>query len=307
MNAKLKIGIFFLLLFNIGMLAIVTGNRRRDPELVQIQTSPVPGKGYIGKVKFDGVSVRLLVLKHTFEQMANDDARLAIDAANLARTNGLTIKDIGEHNIGPNGKINRLVFDKRFYGSQLQSFISEQMKIDAEPGDTLVIMTIGHGMPSGTLVSLGSRKEVMTAMANAASENGQETVWWQLSCYASARLPKITELSSSQQDLFAVVASSDSRTQSPAYVEGKIMQKVFVAMANKDSSIDPNNDEIVVAEELANFLEDVDHGRGQLVYAASPQEPLFGLSSQARLPQIIDRNNPQGQYPRDYIPLPQRR
>ena len=103
------------MLFNLGMLAMAI-NGRNDPTLVQIQTNPIPGKEYIGKVKMDGVSIRLLVLKHTFEQMANDDARLAIDAANLARTNGLTIKDIGEHNIGPNGQVNRLVFDRRFYG-----------------------------------------------------------------------------------------------------------------------------------------------------------------------------------------------
>lgn len=279
----------------------------RSTKIVEIQTTPIPGHEYIGKVSMDGVSIRLLVLKHTWEQMANDDARLAIDAANLAATNGLTIKDIGEHNVGPNGQINRrLVFDRRFYGKQLEDFISQQMKIDAEPGDTLVIMTIGHGSPGGHLVELGSRQEVMTSMANASEHNCQETVWWQLSCYASARLPKITQLTQAQQDLFSVVASSDANTQSPAYVEGKIMQKVFVAMANKDREIDPNGDDIVAAEELANFLDKVDRGRGQLVYAKSPQEPLFGLSSQAWLPPIVDRNNTQGQYPRNYIPLPQR-
>lgn len=176
------------------------------------------------------------------------------------------------------------------------------MKINAKTGDTLVVFTIGHGGRTGNLDTLGQRQEIMTAISQAAAENNQETVWWQLSCFASANLPKITELSLKEQSLFTVIASSDAHTESPAQVEGKIMQKVFVAMAEKSDAIDPDHNQIIVAEELANFLSKIEKKREQLVYAKSPQEPVFGLTSQAWLHPIIDRNNQQQQYPLDYIP-----
>lgn len=271
---------------------------------LKIETDRGKMTQYVGRVKMNDVSIRLLVLKHCFEQMANDDARLAIQAVNLAAGKGLTIKDIGEFNIGPQGKIDRRV-GLMLYPEQLKNFVSEQMKINAKAGDTLVIFTIGHGMPSGQLDTLGPRKEIMEALAVAAEENNQETVWWQLSCYASARLPRIAELTEKQQGLFTVVASSDAHTESPSNVEGRIMEKVFVAMAENSPKIDPDHNNIVIAEELANFLNTVSRNRGNLVYAKSPQEPVFGLSSEARLYPIIDRNNDQREYPYDYIPIPQ--
>jgi len=304
MNPNTRNLLLALLLFNLSILFAISFFKKPEP-ILEIQTDPVPVQ-YVGTVKFDNVSIRLLILKHTFEQMANDDANLAIQAVNLAANKGLTIRDIGEFNINKNGRIDSRRIYQTLDNDKIRQFVSEQMKVNAKPGDTLVVFTIGHGAPSGYLDTLGERKDIMEAIAGAASDNNQETVWWQLSCYASASLPKITALTEKQQRLFSVVASSDARTESPAYVEGKIMQKVFVAMAEDSQEIDPDRNQIVVAEELANFLDNIDRGRGQLVYAISPSEPVFGLSSQAWLPPIVDRNNPQGQYPLDYIPLPSR-
>lgn len=301
MNKKILLSL--LLIFNLTYVFLLY-SRKKEP-ILEIQTDPVPVQ-YVGKVSFDNISIRMLILKHTFEKMANDDADLAIAAINLAANKGLTIKDIGEFNINQNGKIDSRTIYTVIANEKIKEFVSEQMKVNAKSGDTLVVFTIGHGAPTGNLDTLGQRQEIMTAISQAAAENNQETVWWQLSCFASAKLPKVTELSIKEQSLFSVVASSDAKTESPAYVEGKIMQKVFVAMAEKDQAIDPDGNQIVVAEELANFLDKIETGRGQRVYARSPQEPVFGLSSEAWLAPIVDRNNPQQQYPFDYIPLPQK-
>jgi hypothetical protein len=177
------------------------------------------------------------------------------------------------------------------------------MKVNAEAGDTLVIFTIGHGAPQGNLQFLGQREDIFNVISQAAANNKQETIWWQLSCYASAKLPQINSLSNDKQNLFSIVASSDSLTESPAYVEGKIMEKVFLALGNKNPQIDPDNNEIVTAGEIANFLDIIKPGRGKLVYAKSNNEPLFGIGI-ARLIPIIDKSNPNLTFPPDYIQYP---
>lgn len=284
-------------------ICIIGVNQSFDTPPVIIHTDPVPVQ-YVGQVKTDTVRIRLLVLKHCFESMADGDANLAIEAANLAATKGLSIQDIGNFYINQNGQANKRVEWHKCSLPQLKAFISEQMKVKAEAGDTVVVMTIGHGGPGGDLQMLGQRGPVMQAIAEAAGENQQETLWWQLSCYASAALPGIDKLTPQQQEVFSIVASADAKTESPAFVEGKIMEKLFIAMAEKSPKIDPDKDEIVTATELADFLNTIRSGRGGLVYARGPNEPIFGLSSFAwRIP-IQDRNNPQGKYPRNYIPLP---
>ena len=92
------------------------------------------------------------------------------------------------------------------------------------------------------------------AFAAAAAENHQETIWWQLSCFASADLPSISSLNLEQQQLFSVVVSSDANTESPAYVEGKIMQKFFVGLADNFRQIDANGDDMITAGEMSDAI-----------------------------------------------------
>lgn len=99
MNNKFFIGLIF---FNIFFILLSVYLKKEKEPILEIQTDPVVVQ-YVGTVAFDNISIRMLILKHTFEQMANDDANLAIDAVNLAANKGLTIKDIGEFNINRNG------------------------------------------------------------------------------------------------------------------------------------------------------------------------------------------------------------
>jgi hypothetical protein len=62
---------------------------------------------YVGRVQMDGFTVRLLVLKHCLERMADNDAQLAIEAANLAAEQGLTIQNVGEFYINRNGRTDK--------------------------------------------------------------------------------------------------------------------------------------------------------------------------------------------------------
>lgn len=258
---------------------------------------------YVAKVKLSSVTVRMLILKHSFEQMAHDDAKMAIQAVNVAASKGLSIKDIGNFNINRNGQA-RLAWGEKMELDQLKSFVSQQMKVDAVSGDTLVIMTIGHGGTQGQLASLGQRREVMEAFAKAAEENEQETIWWQLSCYAAADLPAINTLSAAQQDLFSVVTSSDARTPSPAYVEGKVMERFFVALAQDEGSLDTDKDGVITAKEMGDFL--ATGGRRRWLYAKNDDEIVFGLNLAWRIP-VVDREDPSKTFPKNYIPLPRKK
>lgn len=297
--------IFSTLVFCLSMAILINWNQKPDMRIV---TEPIPVQ-YVGKVNSSLLSIRMLILKHCFEQMADGDAQLAIEAINIAHTKGLDVKEIGNLHFNADGQAKRFVINRSnqaTYDSALKAFINEQVKVNAEPGDTLIVFTIGHGSNNGYLATLGERSNLFNIMAQCASENNQETVWWQLSCYASARLPAISSLPQDQQDLFSVVASSDAKTPSPAYVEGKIMEKVLIAMAEKNPKIDPNGDEVIVAKELADFLESIDRGRGQLVYAISPNEPLFSIGMARTIP-IFDPNNPNQTFPKDLIQYPRHR
>jgi len=282
---------------------------------VDVQICPI--SDYVAKVQCiqedSPFSIRLLVLKHCLESMADGDAKLAIQAANVAKSRGLRIRDIGNHYVDKNGEIQRASYANEIVWGQTQyldidqfkAFVKQQMVVGAEPGDTLVLFTIGHGSKSGYLDTLGQRPEVMKALAEAAEETEQETMWWQLSCYAAASLPAISTLNENQQDLFSICASSPANRESPAYVEGEHMEKVFTAMADRSPEIDPDQDDMVVAIELGGFLEkNAERGRGRLVFARSDREVIFGLNFAQRIP-IIDRNSPQREYPRDYIPMPE--
>lgn len=296
--------ILFTSMFFLLSLTILLGSK--------IKNNPTPAKTIMMDAILFKVSevenpirIRLIALKHSKEKMADDDARMAVNAIQKASGKGLDIKAVGDHNINKEGKIQFASLD---YGDlpQLQAFVSEQMKISAQPGDTVIVFTIGHGHPSGSLDSLGQREGVMRALAGAAGENKQRTLWWQLSCYASAHLPKIESLSEEQQELFSILATSNSTTPSPAYLEGKIMEKVFVAMADRSKAVDPNGDNVITAQEFRDHLNTVRSGRGNLLYARRMDLPIFG-GSFGNLPNlipIVDHNGSPGRFPKDFIPLP---
>lgn len=248
--------------------------------------------------------IRLLALKHSKEHMADGDADLAINAANKAAAKGLNIKVVGNHFIDKNGKSTQVcIWEYAYDLDRLKDFVSQQMKVDAEPGDTFIVFTIGHGSAGGHLHNLGQRQEVMKFLVKAAEENKQKTLWWQLSCYASASLPRIDSLTPEQQKLFSIYASSPANQESAAGVQGKIMDKLFNAMAEKSSGIDENQDGIITASELKKFLGTTGSGKGDLFFADTPDEPIFGQPLRIKLP-IVDRKNPGRQYPDDYILYP---
>jgi len=74
-----------------------------------------------------------------------------------------------------------------------------------------------------------------------------------------------------------MIASSHASQTSPAGVEGRIMERVFVAIADDDRGIDPNQDGIITVEELKGFLNTGQYKRGDLLFARSLQDPIFGI------------------------------
>lgn len=258
---------------------------------------------YVGKVTVKGRTiVRLLILKHSFEQVAKNEEIAIVRAANLAATKGLRIEDIGSHFVNRNGKIDHLVWDKKCALSDLKNFVSEQMKISAQAGDTLIIYTTGHGGPNGGLSSFAQRKTVMAAFAKAAEENKQETLWWQSSCYAAAGLPPISSLNQIQQRLFSMIASSDANHSSYWGDQNNAMKQVFLSLAGENKQLDKNQNGRVTHEELKQFLWSVK--KESILYSSGPDEIIFGAFGPWDIP-IVDRNNPQKEYPDDYIAIPQ--
>lgn len=251
--------------------------------------------------------IRLVVMKHCREQMADDDADLAIKGAERAAAKGLPIKTIGNQLIDRNGKARVAMYDFDWDDlPRVRAFASEQLKIDAESGDTVIIFTIGHGGQGGDLMTLGQREGVMKAFASAAEDNDQKVLWWQLSCHASMRLPSVSTLPEKQQELLSIVASSGTEL-SPAGIEGKIMERVFMAMAEQSKDIDPNEDGVITKTELSGFFRKIGNPRAERVFAKSGDSSIFGGGGNlANQIPIIDRNNPQSKY-KNYIPMPQGR
>jgi hypothetical protein len=237
-------------------------------------------------------SARMLILRHSPDEIGLTDANQAIEVVKKAAQEGLKIEVLGNYFITK--------VDKKF--------ISDQMKLHAVPGDTFVIYTIGHGGGDGGLANVGKRTEVMKIFAEAAEENDQETFWWQLSCHAAAGLPSIASLTPNQQRLFSALASSPANELSYFCTQAAIMAKVFVAMAKQDPAIDPNKDDVITADEMRGFLNTLDSKKkkGDLFFAATPQEEIFGRLFLASLIPIVDRNNPQREYDKHYVPVPRR-
>jgi hypothetical protein len=251
------------------------------------------------------MKIRVLALKHSKEQMAQGDQDLAFRNIEKAKEKGLDIKPIGGHWVNKDGEM-RVKAEGFENIDQFRQFVSERMKVDAEYGDTLVIFTIGHGAASGYLDNLGQRGDVLKAIGQAAQENEQRTLWWQLSCHAAARLPDITTLPEAQQELLSIVCSSSAAQLSPAGVEGELMGRVFVALAEKSKAIDPDQDEEVNAQEFQDFLRSSGTKRADLFFVARKDLLIFGGLDLANQIPIKDRNNPQGKYPRGYIPRPKK-
>ncbi len=301
---KIAIGILLVVLFTVVSLVNVTSQK-------EIAVIPSETSAFVGSLDFGGDSpynVRLLILKHCPDNIADIDANQAVEAVNIAASKGLNIESIGNHRINKDGRTDNLVFEKIPYGDLdgLKKFISAQMKVNAKSDDTMIVYTIGHGGGNGALMRLGQRGPLMKILAEAAEENNQRTFWWQLSCHAAASLPQISTLTTKQQELFTMAASSPANEVSYFNTQGKQLKTIFNAMAEKSKEIDPNQDDVITAKELGNFMvEKFGKKRGELLFARSPDETIFGWRGMAanKIP-IVDRNGPQGRYPRNHIPVP---
>lgn len=282
------IALFATLFLSLGLL--------RSPIAAQPYSSPPQ----LCSAEAPNVKIRLLCIKHSRDFMADGDANLAVNAVKSAAGKGLNVQVVGNEHV-----------DKRLVGyfhvvEGMPSFtevVNQHITTQASPGDTLVVFTIGHGFPNGSLQNIGQRKDVMKVLAEAAEKHNQRILWWQLSCHACAGLPSIDSLPSGQQNLFSVYASSTASQTSGAYIQGRIMEKVFNAIANDERGIDPNQDGTITAGELRAFLNTTGSGSGSLFFAKSSDYPVFGLMCDPYLP-IIDRNGSQRQYERDYILVP---
>lgn len=259
---------------------------------------------YIGtiQVKLEHCPIRLLILKHCPDENGNIEGRKAIQAVNVAKSKGLTIEDVGNFHINKKGQTdavwNDVVKPEDLAG--LKEFISEQMKKNAQPGDTFIIYTVGHGGGDGSLMRLGQRKDLARIIAEAAAENEQNTLWWQMSCHAANSLPKMDSFSDTEQEYFSMIASSSAQDLSWFGREVAIMQKVFVIMATHEDEIDTDGDGTITAGELAKCLAKVDEpNRENLLWARSPDKIIFGYRLADQIP-IFDGQN--GQYPKGYIP-----
>ena len=245
--------------------------------------------------------IRLLCIKHSREHMADGDADLAIRAVERSHEKGLDIKVVGNHFVDGRHIVADKEFVLRVYDIEtLSKYLKQYIKTDATPGDTLILFTIGHGFPGGTVQNLGQRSDVLKVVAEIAEQNNQKIFWWQLSCYASAGLPSIDTLTPRQQELVSVFASSSASEQSAAYVQGNIMSKIFLSMADKSNTTDPNGDGKITAAELRGFMNTINESYGSRVHAKNNNYVIFGKQGVPRLP-IVDRNSLQGKYPDDYV------
>lgn len=265
----------------------------QQPSIVATPQNPVAIKCAVETAAPKRNQIRLLIIKHSRESMADGDADMAIAAARKAADKGLEIKVIGNSFVDGRAVSYNIIEN----ASTFTAYLEEQIKADAKTGDTLMLFTIGHGMTNGGLHNIGQRKDVMKVIADAAERNKQKILWWQLSCHACAGLPSISSLPPAQQQYLSMYASSSAADVSAAYVQGRIMEKVFMAMADESNSLDKNSDGRISASELASFL-----GTDR-VFAANDDWAIFGKPWVPFFP-VIDRNNNQGTYDEDYILMP---
>lgn len=230
--------------------------------------------------------IRVLVLKHSKEKMADDDAKMVLDAVKKASKQSLDVRAIGDHFINNTKKI-RVALHEWEEISNLKEFISGQFREHACPDATFIVFTVGHGSSSGYLHNLGERSQLQRAIAEAAEENDQKVLWWQLSCYSAAMLPPVETLTPRQQELFSVLNTSDERTESPAYIEGEIMEKMFASMISGEMDADGNEE--ITGEEFRIRMNQIRKGRGDLFRTKDFSAPLFGVNPASRIP-VFDRD-----------------
>lgn len=216
----------------------------------------VPGQEPLPPPVPKRIAIRLLVLRHSPDQMAVSDSNLAQEAARKAQAEGLDISVLGDEYIAG------------WSSEKLQEYVAQKSVENAVPGDTLVIHTIGHGHGDGSLDNLGQRRGVMGAFAAAGEQASQKILWWQLSCHACAGLPEISTLPESQQSWLVNLASSTAHDMSADRVQAGIMEKVFGAMAKKDPAIDHDQDDYITVSELGTYLDTLDsYQRSRLLFA----------------------------------------
>ena len=291
------------------LIGAVLGWKKATKQNTLAVVTPPGNEHYIGKINITAnTSVRLLVLKHCRENIADRESTAVIRVANFAATKGLSIKDLGQHHVDKNGKVQgnfKVVWGKTLTLDNLKDFISQQMKVNAELGDTLIIYTTGHGSPGGNLQILGPRELIARILAQAAEENKQETIWWQSSCYASSGLPEMSTFTPKQQSLFTMIASSTADKSSYWGDQTEPMQKVFIALAKRSPDIDPNGDSLVTAKELQDFCDrNIKSGMGNLIYASSPDETIFGWWDYLNMLPIVGTNGRELNFPERYMPSP---
>lgn len=274
MKARLLIAIVASLILGFVFFSKCNGPKT-NPLL--IKTPPVKEQ-YVGTVDLNNrTSIRVLVFKHCTESIANKNASEVMEVANLAASKGLNIHEIGTHLVNLEGERKRVVWSGRKVSlSNLKEFLVEQMKIDAKSGDTLLLYTCGHGSQSGYLAEFGQREVIGKIFAEAAEECRQETLWWQSACYAASGLPKISEMTKKQQRLFSMIASSPADRVSYWGDQIDPMKKVFTAIAEESPKIDPNQDHVIEAGELRDFMNNIKAGSGDLLFARADDEPIFG-------------------------------
>lgn len=224
--------------------------------------------------------IRVLILKHSKEKMADDDAKLVLKAVEKASEQSLDVRTIGDHFVNKTKKI-RVALHEYDEIANLRDFISQQFRENRCPDATFIVFTVGHGSTSGYLDNLGERSEMQRAIAEAAEENDQKVLWWQLSCYSAARLPPIDTLTPRQQELFSVLNTSDETTPSPAYVEGEIMEKMFAAMISGEMDSDGNGE--ISGEEFRAKMNQIKKGRGDLFRSRDMSDSLFGVNMANRI------------------------
>lgn len=244
--------------------------------------------------------IRVLILKHSNERMASDDAKLVLEAIAKAAKEDLDISAVGDHFIHETKKIRVFLcgYDEKI--ENLKEFISEQMRLSATKDSTFIVFTVGHGSPSGNLHNLGERSELQKAIAEAAEENDQKVLWWQLSCYSAADLPPIESLSLKQRKLLSVLNTSDEKSESAAYIEGGIMEKMFESMISEDMDLDGNQE--IDGYEFKIKMNEIKKGRGDLFRTNDMSAPLFGVSEANK---IVIVDVAKGEIvPRGFIPHP---
>lgn len=228
--------------------------------LALLLLSPLPAPVFPAAPPAAPPGVRLAVLKAENAFPAVLDAGLAVQAGRGA---GPHVRTVGSGTVVRRGPA--------AYGA----WLDRMCRREARPGDTLIVHTIGHGMPDGTLVGVGTRKEFLEAVAAAAARNKQRIVWWQLSCFACAQLPDVKTLPPEARKLLTVVNSSPATEPSWNYRQARLMRSLFAGLA--DGSPDADADGTVTAAELSAWLDAAEPGlrRGSLVRADSKGQAVF--------------------------------